>query len=111
MDHQLDDVVKVAAGSLLEMNLLAEVLRDSGITGRVVGDDLSAGLGAAMPDSVELWVLAADATRAAEIIAADLQHHHRHRGESAEFPRPESDPKPDRSQGPHHFPEPRRQSP
>ncbi|MBX7106115.1 MAG: DUF2007 domain-containing protein [Gemmataceae bacterium] len=111
MDHQSDDVVKVATGSLLEMNLLAEVLRDAGIAGRVVGDDLSAGLGTAMPESIELWVLAADATRAAEIIAADFQHHHRHRGEPAEFPRPESEPKPDRSQGPHHFPEPRRQSP
>ena len=62
-----DDVVKVATGTLIEMTSLAELLKDEGIVCRVVGDDLTAGLGSTMPGSVELWVSAADANRANKI--------------------------------------------
>jgi hypothetical protein len=37
---------------------------------RVVGDDLTAGLGTALPDSVELWVFRADAEAAEAEMAA-----------------------------------------
>jgi hypothetical protein len=45
-------------------------LADEGIHGRVVGEDLTAGLGTAFPGSVELWVLRKDAERGAEVLRA-----------------------------------------
>lgn len=65
-----DDVVKAATGTLVEMNELAGRLRDAGIPCRVVGDDLTAGLGTAIPGSVELWVMTYDAERAATVFGA-----------------------------------------
>ena len=107
-----DDVVKVATGTLIEMTSLAELLKDEGIVCRVVGDDLTAGLGSTMPGSVELWVGAADANRANKILF-DTEGHHKKHGKPLPnaFPHPKSDPKPDRTQGPHHNPEPHRPSP
>lgn len=105
-----DDVVKAATGTLVEMNELAGRFREANIAFRIVGDDLTAGLGTAIPGSVEIWVLRADQARAAAIVnARDLppEHPDTHR----RFPHPESDPKPDRTQGPHHFPERHRPNP
>jgi hypothetical protein len=112
MVESSDDVIKVATGTQIEMNLLADALKETGITSRVVGDDLTAGLGTIMPGTVELWVISADAQRAADIIRAAQDHHKKH-GTNAphKFPHPESDPNPDQSQGPHHSPEPYRPSP
>ncbi len=63
-----DDVVKAATGTLVEMNELAGRMQDAGIHCRIVGDDLTAGLGTAIPGSVELWVMTHDAERAAKVI-------------------------------------------
>lgn len=62
------DVVKVAAGEMVVVELYKQALADEGITGRVVGEDLEASFGTALPASVELWVQAADATRAREVL-------------------------------------------
>lgn len=64
-----DDIVKLATGSLVDMQLLANELSAEGIPARTVGDDLTAGLGTAMPGSVELWVRTADVQRAEATIA------------------------------------------
>lgn len=58
------DVVKVAAGELVVIELYKQALADEGIDGRVVGEELEASFGSALPTSVELWVHAADAERA-----------------------------------------------
>ena len=110
MDHNTDDIVKVASGSLIEINELTEVLHEAGIVARVVGDDLTGGLGTLIPGSVELWVLATDAQRAEQIVAAERENadHKAHSHEHPKFPHPVSDPKPDPKHGPHRNPEPRR---
>ena len=112
MIHNSDDVVKVATGTLIEMTNLAKLLKEEGIVCRVVGDDLTAGPGSTMPGSVELWVSDANANRASKILS-DIEGHHKRHGQPIPnaFPHPESDPKPDRTQGPHHRPEPHRPSP
>ncbi|MBX3401449.1 MAG: hypothetical protein KF873_22165 [Gemmataceae bacterium] len=94
-----DDVVKVAVGTLAEINEQAGRLHADGVRCRVVGDDITAGLGTMIPGSVELWVLAADADRAAAILSGEFDAPDR-----PKFPHPTSDPKPDRGDGPHHFP-------
>jgi hypothetical protein len=107
-----DDVVKAATGTLVEMNELSGRFKDAGIHCRIVGDDLTAGLGTAIPGSVEVWVIRSDAVRAAAIVS-DMEN----QGGSgapprrADFPHPQSDRKPDRTEGPHHFPERHRPNP
>lgn len=59
-----EDVVRVATGSLVAVELYREALAADGIAARVVGDDLSAGIGSALPDAVELWVHRADVAAA-----------------------------------------------
>ncbi len=68
MEHT-DDIMNLAAGTLVDMQLLANELAAEGISARTVGDDLTAGLGTAMPGSVELWVSRADKDRADAVIA------------------------------------------
>lgn len=69
MPHDPHDVVKVAAGPLVEIELFQAALKESGIESNVVGLDLTAGLGSALPDSLELWVHRSDEEAAAKIIA------------------------------------------
>lgn len=68
MYHDTHDIVKAAYGTLVEMSELAEELREAGIECRVVGDDLTAGLGTAIPGSVEVWIKTEDEQRAAKIV-------------------------------------------
>jgi hypothetical protein len=70
MTQHSDDLVKVAAGALIEVRAWADVLQGAGIMYRLVGDDLTAGLGTALSDSVELWVFRADAGAAEAEMAA-----------------------------------------
>jgi hypothetical protein len=67
MSHD-DDVVRVYSGSVVTAELYQQALRDAGIESNVVGLDLSAGLGSAIPGSVELWVKSEDAEKAAAAI-------------------------------------------
>jgi hypothetical protein len=109
MSHEHEDVVKAATGSLVEMNLLKDELEEAGVFVRLVGDDLATGLGSALSGSVELWVRAADAGKVTAILERDAKL--AQLDVPRKFPHPQSDPKPDRSQGPHHPPEPHRPSP
>jgi len=97
MDRNPDDVVKVFAGTLVEAENYQLVLADAGIESKLVGDDLTAGLGTAIPGSIELWVHQHDLAKAVEAIKRDEEgRRHAHGGK---HPRPTSDPKP--GQAPH----------
>lgn len=81
------DVVRVASGSLVEVELWQAALTDAGVESRVVGDDLSAGLGTALPAPIELWVKQEDLARAvAALRYAQEQHEQR-----TKHPNPESE--------------------
>ena len=66
--HANDEIVLLASGSSAEMNLLLGELTDAGLRGQLVGEDLSAGLGTALPDFVELWVRAEEAPDALALL-------------------------------------------
>ena len=92
MTDNQDQVIRVSTGSLIEMNIQSEVLKNAGITSRIVGDDLTAGLGSVRPGTVELWVLNADAKRAEAVLEADRQHVEEK--DPQKFQKPVSDAKP-----------------
>lgn len=107
------DLVKVAVGSLTQVELWHGRLSDAGIVSRVVGDNLTGGLGTALSGSVELWVHGADVKAAEAEISRAATHHHRE-PESHPVPphgHPESDQEPDRSRGPVHGAPPHRPLP
>ncbi|MFM8273071.1 MAG: putative signal transducing protein [Gemmata sp.] len=58
------DVVRVYTGSVVNAELYQQALRDAGIDAKVVGLELSASLGPAIPNSVELWVKSEEAEKA-----------------------------------------------
>jgi hypothetical protein len=78
MSHDPDDVVRAAAGPLVQVEIWQGLLREAGIVSQVVGTDLTAGFGTAIPGSVELWVHRSDEARAAEV----LRDAEAHRGEA-----------------------------
>jgi hypothetical protein len=99
--------VKVATGSLVAMEMYQRELKEAGIPSKVVGLNLEASFGTAIPNSIELWVHRSDAERAASEIER-LEAERGHRGPEQEEPRhgrggpnpragfthPEGDPKP-----------------
>jgi hypothetical protein len=108
-----NDIVCVARGSLSQVQIWHDLLRAAGIESRVVGDNLTAGLGTALPGSVELWIRSADAEAAGATLAG-ANGHSRRESESHPIPphgHPVSDPKPDRSRGPQHGAPPHRPLP
>ena len=111
MTHDPNDVVRVAAGERVRIEAYRQALRDAGIDCRVVGDDLGAGLGTALPGSIELWVHRAAATRAAAAIARAAIDRGGHPPAAPPHGHPTSDPKPDRPDVPrrhtHYDPDPR----
>jgi hypothetical protein len=113
MSADENDIVCVARGSLSQVQTWHDLLRAAGIESRVVGDNLTAGLGTALPGSIELWIHYADAA-AAEAALARTDGHSRGEPESHPIPphgHPGSDPKPDRSRGPRHGAPPHRPLP
>jgi hypothetical protein len=68
MNSDPNDVVKVYAGPMVTVEIYQQVLADAGIQGRVVGEDLTASFGSAIPDSVELWVHRSDLEKATAAI-------------------------------------------
>jgi hypothetical protein len=108
-----NDIVCVARGSLSQVQTWHDLLRAAGIESRVVGDNLTAGLGTALPGSIELWIHSADAEKA-EAALARADGHSRREPESHPIPphgHPADDPKPDRSHGPRHAAPPHRPLP
>jgi Putative prokaryotic signal transducing protein len=113
MSNDSNDPIRVRNGPLTQVQLWHDLLRAAGIESRVVGDNLTAGLGAALPDSVELWVRRADAGAAEAVIAGAGGCRHREPESHPVSPHghPESGPKPDRSRGPRHGAPPHRPLP
>ncbi len=104
MTAKENDIVCVARGSFSQVRTWHDLLRYAGIESRVVGDNLTAGLGTALPGSIELWIHSADA-EAAEAALARADGHARREAESHPIPphnHPASNPWPDRTRGPQH---------
>ncbi len=59
-----NDVVKVYSGSLVTAELYQQALKEDGIESTVVGLELSASFGSAVPNSVELMVKGEDMEKA-----------------------------------------------
>ena len=93
-----NDVVKVATGSFVAMEMYQRELKASGIPSKVVGLNLEASFGTAIPNSIELWVHRSDAERAAAVIERTEKERGQPMTEPHEHPRPTSDQKP-RTQG------------
>jgi hypothetical protein len=68
MSHDEHDVVKVYSGPVVTVELYQQALKEAGIASNIVGLNLSASFGSAIPDSVELWVKSEDAARATTAI-------------------------------------------
>jgi hypothetical protein len=98
MTDDPNDVVKVAAGSFVAIEMYQRELKEVGIPSNVVGLNLGASFGTAIPDSIELWVHRSDAERAAAVIERLEKERGQQEPERQEHPRPTSDPKP-RTQG------------
>jgi hypothetical protein len=92
MSHDPHDVVRVGAGDLVTVELYQQRLAEEGIEARVVGDDLGASFGTAIPMSVEVWAHRSDAPRALAIIQQMDEEHGRRVLEPEHFPHPVSDP-------------------
>jgi hypothetical protein len=111
MSADENDIVCLARGSWSQVQTWHDLLRAAGIESRVVGDNLTAGLGTALPGSIELWIHSADAAAAETALArADT----RREPESHPIPphgHSADDPKPDRSRGPQHGAPPHRPLP
>ncbi|MCS7022714.1 MAG: DUF2007 domain-containing protein [Gemmataceae bacterium] len=92
-EESVDDIVKIYAGPYVTAEIYQQVLQEAGIEARVVGEELLAGFGSAIPDVVEVWVHRTDAEKA----RAAIQLYEQQRGNSSErpeFPRPTDDPLP-----------------
>ncbi len=113
MTAEANDIVCVASGSLIQVEACHQLLQAAGIESRIVGDNLTAGLGTALPGSIELWVHRADERAAEATIGGAAECHHREAASPPVPPhgRPVSDPKPDHSRGPQHGAPPHRPLP
>lgn len=77
MTPSADEIVRVASGNLIQVELYQSALRDAGIISHVAGDELSAGLGSTLVNSVQLYVRHADEPEAVRILTqleADRGH-------------------------------------
>jgi hypothetical protein len=66
------DVIRVAAADLVTIELYQQALTEVGITSKVVGTSLGAGVGTALQNTIEVWVNAAD-TEAAEGVIREYE--------------------------------------
>jgi hypothetical protein len=72
MTEITNDMICMKRGSLFQVRAWQHLLRTAGIKSRVIGDNRTAGLGTALPGSVELWIHSADMGVAdVEITGAD----------------------------------------
>lgn len=78
MTDNEDEVMRVYSGPLVLVEVYRATLEEAGIQCRVVGTELSAGLGSALPESTELWVRQSDSARAEELIAREIQNEVKH---------------------------------
>ena len=69
MTTQTNDVVRVASGDLVTIEMYQQALTEAGVESKVVGDALGGSFGTAIQNSIELWVREEDAAKAAAAIA------------------------------------------
>ena len=93
MQNDPHDVVRVAAGDMVVIELYKQSLSEEGIDARVLGESLEASFGTAIPGSVELWVHRSDAVRAEAIIQRMESERGKRVADHNHFPHPTSDPK------------------
>ncbi len=95
MTNDPNDVVKLFAGTLVDVESYQQVLADAGIESKILGESLLASFGSAIPGSVELWVHRSDAEKArAAIERDDARRSKPKHAEHEKFPHPTSDAKP-----------------
>lgn len=87
MAHDPQDLVKIFAGPLVEVELRHAALSDAGLESKVVGDELASGFGTVLNNSIELWIHRGDLPEAEDVL---LKPHH----EPEHFPHPTDSPKP-----------------
>lgn len=75
MNDEANDIVCLTSGSLTQVQILHNLLRTAGIESRVVGDYRTAGLGTAIPGTIELWIHSGHAAAAAEVALAGANGH------------------------------------
>lgn len=90
MTRDRDDVVRAYAGPLVLVEVYQAALKEAGIESRVVGTELTAGLGTILPASVELWVHRADLPKA----EAAIERAERPDDTAEYFPHPTDDARP-----------------
>jgi len=90
MAHDPQELVKIFAGPLVEVELQHAALSDAGIESKVVGTELAIGLGTAFNNSTELWIHQSDVAKAEDVIRKHAKPYQEH----AKFPHPTDDPKP-----------------
>jgi hypothetical protein len=89
-----NEVVKVYSGSYVAAEAYQNALEEAGIESKVVGDSLLAGLGSAIPNSIEIWVHQKDAEKALAAITRYEDERTRAEQHRQQHPHPTSDPKP-----------------
>jgi hypothetical protein len=93
MTSNSDEVEKVFSGTLIEVEGYQQVLADAGIESKVVGTELTASFGSAIPGSIELWVHRSDAEKALVAIRRDDEKMGRKKS-GQKHPHPTDEPKP-----------------
>jgi hypothetical protein len=68
MATETRDVVRVASGEMVTIELYQQALSEAGIESKVVGDALGSSFGTAIQNSIELWVKEEDAEKAVAAI-------------------------------------------
>jgi hypothetical protein len=71
MARDTEELVKIFAGPLIEVEMRHAALSEAGIESKVVGTELTASFGSALTDSIELWVASGDLPEA-EIVFNSL---------------------------------------
>jgi hypothetical protein len=89
MSHDPQELVKIFAGPLVEVELRHDALSDAGIESKVVGTNLTASFGSALTDSIELWIHRGDLAKAEDLLLKHAKPHHDHE----KFPHPTDSPK------------------
>jgi len=92
MTRDTNDIVKVYSGPIELVETFQAELTHAGITSNVVGTELVASFGSALPGSTELWVHQSDLDRAAAIIEGETKP--RRDRDPPRFPHPTDSPKP-----------------
>ena len=92
MTRDPHDVVQVYSGPLELVETFQAELKHAGIASNVVGTELVASFGSALPGSTELWVHRADLAKAKSVIDGATKH--KHDREPPHFPHPTDSPKP-----------------